>query len=513
MKFTDKFFPNFSLGLKTKNLVSTYIQKRELPTIEMKFSADEISAIVKFNFIYIRKNTAENKMQAEHYTRIIQGPSKEVYKVSTKQSSRIGLNLERQFNKLWQSTLMELLNKPSNNRTILNLGRYKKDGYGIYDLNDPSELLQRKLISSGMKQKDLASLAGVDETTLYRHLKGTFEISRDSAVKYAKALGCDPVEILFNNLNVPIWGTTNTLEMSMLDKFSVYASEITTLTETSKTGYSVAQCPREIYRPDIKAIKIKSESSVYNNYVAYYYNSTEPVIFEDEMVIVGTKIKNFSDKEVRLRYFIGIYKKNKNGKTVDLQSIDPDVINVEGVTPDEDFHTFDDVVGMVEQEKYVIEDITPEFVAPVVALVQNNKIYNPIRSEILKAYETIYTKNRKEEIATTEHFKKLKLQAALRGMVSDVNDHFDKDDWHETLTAKQIKAFIKTDKRFQSILSKAAYGPAKDEKRIKLQDQVRQLNIELNAEEEKIVQEAAEQLQDQFPEQPDIPPEEAGFKK
>ena len=231
------------------------------------------------------------------------------------------------------------------------------------------------------------------------------------------------------------------------------------------------------------------------------------------MGIVGTKIKNFSDKEVRLRYFIGIYKKNKNGKTVDLQSIDPDVINVEGVTPDEDFHTFDDVVGMVEQEKYVIEDITPEFVAPVVALVQNNKIYNPIRSEILKAYETIYTKNRKEEIATTEHFKKLKLQAALRGMVSDVNDHFDKDDWHETLTAKQIKAFIKTDKRFQSILSKAAYGPAKDEKRIKLQDQVRKLNIELNAEEEKIVQEAAEQLQDQFPEQPNITPEEAGFKK
>ena len=159
------------------------------------------------------------------------------------------------------------------------------------------------------------------------------------------------------------------------------------------------------------------------------------------MVIVGTKIKNFSDKEVRLRYFIGIYKKNKNGKTVDLQSIDPDVINVEGVTPDEDFHTFDDVVGMVEQEKYVIEDITPEFVAPVVALVQNNKIYNPIRSEILKAYETIYTKNRKEEIATTEYFKKLKLQAALRGMISDVNDHFDKNDWHETLTAKQIKAF------------------------------------------------------------------------
>ena len=44
-------------------------------------------------------------------------------------------------------------------------------------------------------------------------------------------------------------------------------------------------------------------------------------------------------------------------------------------------------------------------------------------------------------------------------------------------------------------------------------NQVIKLNIELNAEEEKIVQEAAEQLQDQFPEQPNITPEEAGFKK
>ena len=46
-----------------------------------------------------------------------------------------------------------------------------------------------------------------------------------------------------------------------------------------------------------------------------------------------------------------------------------------------------------EHNTIPLEDITPEFVAPVVALVQNNKIYNPIRSEILKAYETIYTKN------------------------------------------------------------------------------------------------------------------------
>jgi plasmid maintenance system antidote protein VapI len=407
---------------------------------------------------------------------------------------------------------MQLLNSPSKNKSILNLGIFRKDGYGIYDISQPAELLSQKLMSSGMKQKDLAILAGVDETTLYRHLKGTIEISREIAIKYAKALGCDPVEILFNNLNVPIWGTANTLEMNMLDKFSVLPSEITALNETRKTGLSIAQCPREIYRPDIKAIKIKCEGSVYNNHVAYYYNSVEPIVFEDEMVIVGTKLKNYNDSEVRLRYFIGIYKKNKNGKTIDLHSIDPDIVNLKGVTPDEDFNSFDDVVGAVEQDKIVLEDFTPEFVAPIVSLVQSRKIYDPIRSEVLKAYDKIYTKNRKDEIKTVDYFKKLKLQAALRGLVADASDHFDKEDWHDNLRGKQVKAFMKTDKRFQSILSKAAYGPAKSEKKIELQDQVKKLNIELSAEEEKIVQEAADELAEQFPEPPNLTPEEAGQK-
>ena len=53
----------------------------------------------------------------------------------------------------------------------------------------------------------------------------------------------------------------------------------------------------------------------------------------------------------------------------------------------------------------------------------------------------------------------------------------------------------------------------KMKKRIKLQDQVKQLNIELNAEEEKIIQQAADELQDQFPEEPNITPEEAGLNK
>ena len=79
------------------------------------------------------------------------------------------------------------------------------------------------------------------------------------------------------------------------------------------------------------------------------------------MVIVGTKIPNFHGGELRMRYFIGIYKKNKNGKTIDLHTIDTDVIDL----------------GL-------------------------------IKTEVLKGYDKIYTKNRIEDLKSKENFNKLK---------------------------------------------------------------------------------------------------------
>ena len=520
MKFFDKFIPPLPKDLNKKQLISTYIERRQLPELEMSLKEEGVFAVVKFNFLRIEKivdvKNKGSKIIHKYHERIISGPSEEVYKVSTKQSARIGLNLERQFNSLWNKTLMQLLNAPSKNKSILNLGIYKQDGYGIYDISEPAQLLSQKLMSSGMKQKDLATLAGVDETTLYRHLKGTIEISRDIAIKYAKVLGCDPAEILFNNLEIPVWGSTDTQEMSMLDEFSVYDSEITP--DQSTTQYTVAQCPREIYRPDVKAIRIDSPNSIYDNHVAYYYNSNHPVVFEDQMVIVGTKLKNFSDSNIRERFFIGIYKKNKNGKSVDLHSIDPGSVNVEGVTPDEDLNTFEDVIGMVEQQKIVIEDIKPDFVAPVVALIHDDKIYDPIKKDILKAYDTIYTKSRKEEFEQVEYFKKLKRQAALLGKASDhINQHYDNSEILDVMERNKVKLFMQGDKRFQTILKEHAYGPVKtnsensSSKKISLNDKVKKLNIELSEKEDEIVRAALDKIYDDGDE-PNITPEEAGQK-
>jgi len=325
MKYEPRFDPKLPKDLSEKQLTSTYFDTRQLPKIEMTMAKDGVVARVVFYFI--------SKKDKKIYEKIYLGPQQDIYKICARQASRIGLNLERQFNNVWNSTLVELLNQQSKkNSDKLNL-ELNKNKYGIYDIQKPAALLNQKLLESGMSAKDLANLADVNEATIFRHLKDEFEISRDVAIKYAKALGCDPAEILFNDLYVNIWGSTDTLQSSLLKRVLVDHHEI-----TSK-DLGVIKCPREIYRADVKAIRIDSPNSHLHNLIAFYYSSNEKKVFEDQIVIVGANIKDRSDGNPRARYYIGVYKTNHNGKTVDLHTIDPDTISADGIIPDEDFNS------------------------------------------------------------------------------------------------------------------------------------------------------------------------------
>lgn len=487
MNIKDTFDPKLPKGLTNRNLYSTFHDTREIPKIEMALQKNKVRAEVEFKFYYDkRKNKQVDKK--EIITRNISGPSEEVYSVAAKLASRISLTLSARFNEEWQRTMTHLLNKPSENKSILNLGVYKQASYDIYDISSPAYLLNKKLSESDIKQKDLAYLAGVDETTLWRHLKGTADISRDAALKYAKVLGCDPAEILFNDLMVPVWGSTDTTEGSSNNRLQIFASEI-----VADETLADVKCPREIYRPDVRAIKFNSISHL-DDHVAFYYNSSEPVVFEDQLVVVGTKLKNFHDNQIRNRFFIGIYKKNRNGKTVDIHTIDPSAIDVSGIEPDEDFNSFDDVVALEESMKTVIEDITPTFVAPVVSIIDNSKIYNPYKKEILKAYQELYTVSRKEDKKAIDQHSSAKILQEIKQRLKDD----DQDDYYEIMEDKKIEALIEADKKLQSIISKAAYGPAKVEKKINIKDEAKKIALELTEKEEQIVREAQDRLLEKF---------------
>ena len=344
--------------------------------------------------------------------------------------------------------MLNLLNKPSENKTMINLGVYKpKDQSGLYNIKNTAELLRGKVIASGITTAKLAEEAGVNESSVHRHLTGVMDISRDAAFKYAKVLGCDPSELLFNPLQVPVWGSTDIQDMTGSGDYSVYPGEIVGF---SKEEYAV--CPREIYRPDVKAIRINQENSFYHNHIAFYYNSNEPIVFENQLVVVGVRLKNFSDKEIRFRYFFGIYRRNKNKKTVDILNPDPEALDIANIEPDEDCNSFEDLKSIYEGNRYVIDDIKPEFVAQVVSLVNHNNIKG--KEDYIKDHARSYNAARTTDLFSKNESKKLFLRKYIYAKEKEkLQDDFDNGIIKYGLSDSEInkKAEEKTNQIFSRI--------------------------------------------------------------
>ena len=150
MKYEPRFDPKLPKDLSEKQLTSTYFHNRQLPKIEMHMAKDGVVARVVFYFISKKKQIFE---------KIYLGPQQEIYKICARQASRIGLNLERQFNNVWNTTFTEVLNQQSKkNSEKLNL-ELNPNQYSIYDTLRPAQLLNQKLGESGMAVDDLATLS------------------------------------------------------------------------------------------------------------------------------------------------------------------------------------------------------------------------------------------------------------------------------------------------------------------------------------------------------------------
>jgi len=129
-----------------------------------------------------------------------------------------------------------------------------------------------------------------------------------------------------------------------------------------------------------------------------------------------------------------------------------------------------------------------------VSIIDNSKIYNPYKKEILKAYEELYTASRKEDKKAIDQHSSAKI---LQEIKERLKDH-DIDDYHEIVEDKKIAALIEADKKLQSVISKATYGPAKVEKKINIKDEAKKIAVELSQKEDEIVREAYDRLMDEY---------------
>jgi len=231
-------------------------------------------------------------------------------------------------------------------------------GHPDYEIAEPKELLEERLLSSNKSPKDVSK---EDFSTLYKNISGTRELTRDKAIQYAKGLGVDPVDLLFNKLEIPVWGWCN---LTKSIKYEYKADKVLQKAGVKKETriFSSGQiavppnlqmviCPRDIFRPDVKAILITGEESIYNEMIAFYYNSTKiSDTAINKLCVVGHRDTGsiqlgdhpFSwDDE---KFYFGIYRIYGTKKI--LVNPDPNI-------PEKD------------PRHILVEDLKPTFVAPV----------------------------------------------------------------------------------------------------------------------------------------------------
>ena len=279
-----------------------------------------------------------------------------------------------------------------NKQVEVKINKDKKEtiDLGFFNYQNPNQILADKIRSSTKDISEISEKVGLHISMVSKQMKGQREITRDHAFKYAKFFGCDPADILFAAPQIPIWSTVDFLKFKDHD-MPFNPGECVTVTD--KREYIV--CPRDIYRPDIKAVKVNSPGSYLDGMVLFYYATSD--VKQDclgRLSIVGDEDDTDDElmKELRFgekqRYYIGILEQYK-GKT---KLLNPDPYAKESLPK--------------HQGDVIINNITPSFASPIVGIVNPTQIKKDKHSsKLFKSNDDILKTTRMAELKMVEQMK------------------------------------------------------------------------------------------------------------
>ena len=227
--------------------------------------------------------------------------------------------------------------------------------YNPFSVGKPENLLNEALMRRDLTVKDLANSMKAEqkESTTYTHTSGARAISREVALKYSEILKCDPVDLMFNKVTIPVWGKVNLMQPVDLEK-TYSAGEIYTYA-ANVADTEITIVPRDLWRSDIKAIKVDAKGTMYHNQVAFYYfkkNNDDAAL--NKLCIVGRKIQPNPELDpdyYETEYYFGVYE-NIRGRS---NLINPDPF-------------------VEEPNKIILKNFQPTFVAPVVSMVNTDAL-------------------------------------------------------------------------------------------------------------------------------------------
>ena len=160
----------------------------------VKIAPQSLLGIGKADVLLLYKKKS-GETEKEQKRMVVFGPEDAVYqtvinKISQKKNQIKASELLEKFKKAWRSTDYSALSSA------------------------PATLLKHKLFDLGLNTKQFAKLSGIAAPSVYHHVSGGREISRETAIEYGKKLGCDPVDLMFDKKIVPIWSKVNLLKLT-----------------------------------------------------------------------------------------------------------------------------------------------------------------------------------------------------------------------------------------------------------------------------------------------------------
>ena len=114
----------------------------------------------------------------------------------------------------------------------------------------PGTLLGRAIENTGYTARQFAEKTGIKAPSLYHHVSGGREISREIAIEYADKLNCDPVDLMFDKKMCPVWAKVDLLKPTELEdtynpgRLFSYAIE--------DKDFENVVVPRDLYREDVE---------------------------------------------------------------------------------------------------------------------------------------------------------------------------------------------------------------------------------------------------------------------
>lgn len=222
-----------------------------------------------------------------------QGPAAEVYAFILENKI---LSNQSEFRRAWSIARTKGL------KTIINTPYKPADtGVNLYDL----------VFSNKITPKEFAKKTGNDYANVFREIRSKTPLTLNKAVEYSKILNCDPVDLLFDPLQIKIWGHVDLYKEISLENRYVIGQIYGSVEE------QYVNVPRDIYKPNLNAIQIKSNGSYLHNKIAYYYRSDEVDVsnHNNKLVIAGMEDDALEDFGLdSTSYFFGIYTVEKGGR-------------------------------------------------------------------------------------------------------------------------------------------------------------------------------------------------------